>query len=108
GAHRHRLADDEDDATLVPLAKRISALLEQLATQLDRRLPVEPLAAQAQELLALLEEQSNTLDEKAMTHYRPIQSQLRLIAEQLGPLSEAAGRLVAPGSLQTDAAEALR
>ncbi len=29
-----------------------------------------------------------------MTHYRPIQSQLRLIAEQLGPLSEAAGRLI--------------
>ena len=93
GAHRHRLAEDEDDATLVPQAKRISALLEQLAEQLDKRLPVEPLTAPANELLSQLGEHGGSGEEKAITLYRPIQSQLRLIAEQLGPLSDAAHRL---------------
>jgi len=98
GAHRHRLAEDEDDAAFVPLAKRISALLEQLAEQLDKRLPVEPLTAPANELLSQLEEQSGTAEEKAVTLYRPIQSQLRLIASQLGPLSDAAHRLTSPSA----------
>ncbi|MED5558105.1 MAG: YccS family putative transporter [Pseudomonadota bacterium] len=98
GAHRHRLAEDEDDAAFVSLAKRISALLEQLAEQLDKRLPVEPLTAPANELLSQLEEQSGTAEEKAVTLYRPIQSQLRLIASQLGPLSDAANRLTSPSA----------
>ncbi len=98
GAHRHRLAEDEDDAALVPLAKRISALLDQLAEQLDRRLPVAPLLDPANELLSQLEEQHSALDEKAVTLYRPIQSQLRLIAGQLGPLSDAAQRLTSPSA----------
>lgn len=98
GAHRHRLAEDEDDAAFVPLAKRISALLEQLAEQLDKRLPVEPLTAPANELLSQLEEQSGAAEEKAVTLYRPIQSQLRLIASQLGPLSDAANRLTSPSA----------
>ncbi|RUR30190.1 TIGR01666 family membrane protein [Vreelandella andesensis] len=101
GAHRHRLADDEDDAALVPLAKRISELLEQLAEQLKKRQPVTPLADQVNDLLAQLEQNaSDSLDkkssnenEKAMSLYRPIQSQLRLIAAQLGPLGDAANRL---------------
>jgi YccS/YhfK family integral membrane protein len=97
GAHRHRLAEDEDDAAFVPLAKRISALLEQLAEQLDQRLPVELLTEPANELLSQLEEQSGA-DEKAVTLYRPIQSQLRLIASQLGPLSDAANRLTSPSA----------
>ena len=98
GAHRHRLAEDEDDAAFVPLAKRISTLLEQLAEQLDKRLPVEPLSEPANELLSQLEEQSGTAEEKAVTLYRPIQSQLRLIASQLGPLSDAANRLTSPSA----------
>ena len=98
GAHRHRLAEDEDDAAFVSLAKRISALLEQLAEQLDKRLPVEPLTAPANELLSQLEEQSGAAEEKAVTLYRPIQSQLRLIASQLGPLSDAANRLTSPSA----------
>jgi len=98
GAHRHRLAEDEDDAAFVPLAKRISALLEQLAEQLDKRLPVEPLTAPANELLSQLEEQSGAAEEKAVTLYRPIQSQLRLIASQLGPLSDAANHLTSPSA----------
>ena len=98
GAHRHRLADDEDDAAFVPQAKRISALLEQLAEQLDKRLPVEPLSEPANELLSQLEEQSGAAEENAVTLYRPIQSQLRLIASQLGPLSDAANRLTSPSA----------
>ncbi len=95
GAHRHQLADDEDDATLVPVAKRIGELLGQIAEQLNRRQPVEALTDQAAELLTQLEEQSGAAaDEQAITLYRPIQSQLRLITEQLAPLSEAANRLV--------------
>lgn len=93
GAHRHRLTEEEEDAALVPLAKRISALLEQLAEQLDKRLPITSLAAPANELLAQMEEQHITSDENAVTLYRPIQSQLRLIAGQLGPLGDAASRL---------------
>ncbi|MCC5902129.1 MAG: TIGR01666 family membrane protein [Halomonas sp.] len=93
GAHRHRLTEEEEDAALVPLAKRISALLEQLAEQLDKRLPITSLAASANELLAQMEEQHTTSDENAVTLYRPIQSQLCLIAGQLGPLGDAASRL---------------
>jgi len=98
GAHRHRLAEDEVDAAFVPLAKRISTLLEQLAEQLDKRLPVEPLSEPANELLSQLEEQSSTAEENTVTLYRPIQSQLRLIASQLGPLSDAANRLTSPSA----------
>lgn len=98
GAHRHRLAEDEDDAAFVPLAKRISALLEQLAERLDKRLPVALLTEPANELLSQLEEQSGAAEEKAVTLYRPIQSQLRLIAGQLGPLSDAANRLTSPSA----------
>lgn len=89
------MADDEDDATLVPVAKRIGELLGQIAEQLNKRQPVEATKEQAAELLAQLEEQSAVAaDEPAITLYRPIQSQLRLIAEQLAPLGEAANRLV--------------
>ncbi|MBR2515407.1 MAG: TIGR01666 family membrane protein [Halomonas sp.] len=93
GAHRHRLAEDEDDAALVPLAKRISALLEQLAEQLHKRLPIAPLDEHARELLVQMEEQPPPHEENAVTLYRPIQSQLRLITQQLAPLGDAASRL---------------
>ena len=36
--------------------------------------------------------------ENTVTLYRPIQSQLRLIASQLGPLSDAANRLTSPSA----------
>lgn len=96
GAHRHRLAEDEEDAASMPTAKRISELLGQLAEQLDKRQFIAPLDDQASELLAQLNEQSvhqEDGEEKTLTLYRPIQSQLRLIAEQLAPLGEAANRL---------------
>ncbi|WP_346796894.1 YccS family putative transporter [Halomonas sp. Bachu 37] len=95
GAHRQRLAEDEDDAALVPVAKRIGETLGYLAECLDRRQPVATLADRTAELLARLEEtDSATAEEQAIAPYRPIQSQLRLIAEQLAPLGAAANRLV--------------
>lgn len=95
GAHRHQLAEDEDDAALVPVAKCIGELLGQIAEQLNKRQPVDALTDQTAELLIQLEEQSvAAADEQAVTLYRPIQSQLRLITEHLAPLCEAANRLV--------------
>jgi YccS/YhfK family integral membrane protein len=95
GAHRHQLAVDEDDAALVPVAKRIGELLGQIAERLNKRQPVEALKDQTAELLAQLEEPSVvSADQQSVALYRPIQSQLRLISEQLAPLGEAANRLV--------------
>ncbi|HCR98287.1 MAG: YccS family putative transporter [Halomonas sp.] len=94
GAHRHRLLEGEDDAALMPSAKRISELLDQLAEQLDKRQLVAPLNEPVSELLTQLDESgAANPDEQAMVMYRPIQSQLRLITEQLAPLGEAANRL---------------
>ncbi|MGM0543133.1 MAG: YccS family putative transporter [Pseudomonadota bacterium] len=94
GAHRHRLADDEDDSDLVPAAKRMCELLDQLAEQLQNRQPITPLADQAELLLAQLEDtRAAEPEDSAVVRYRPIQSQLRLIAHQLAPLSDAASRL---------------
>ncbi|MGP8290905.1 YccS family putative transporter [Vreelandella zhanjiangensis] len=108
GAHRHRLAEDEEDAASMPTAKRISELLGQLAEQLDKRQFIAPLDDQASELLAQLDEQSVHREDgkgKALTLtlYRPIQSQLRLIAEQLTPLGEAANRLTSTPTAIEDA-----
>ncbi|MCW4150844.1 YccS family putative transporter [Halomonas janggokensis] len=94
GAHRHQLADDEDDSASVPAAKRMCELLDQLAEQLQNRQPITPLSAQAEALIAQLDEQGPPKEENAVTRYRPIQSQLRLIANQLAPLSDAASRLI--------------
>ncbi|MCO7245913.1 YccS family putative transporter [Halomonas sp. Mc5H-6] len=94
GAHRHQLADDEDDSASVPAAKRMCELLDQLAEQLQNRQPITPLSAQAEALIAQLDDQDPAKEENAVTRYRPIQSQLRLIANQLAPLSEAASRLI--------------
>ncbi|MGM0856963.1 MAG: YccS family putative transporter [Pseudomonadota bacterium] len=94
GAHRHRLADDEDDSALVPAAKRMCELLDQLAEQLQHRRPITPLSDQAEQLLAQLDDTGVAApDDSAVVRYQPIQSQLRLIAHQLAPLSDAASRL---------------
>ncbi|WP_018918473.1 YccS family putative transporter [Vreelandella zhanjiangensis] len=109
GAHRHRLAEDEEDAASMPSAKRISELLGQLSEQLDKRQFIAPLDDQASELLAQLNEQSvhrEDGEENALTLYRPIQSQLRLIAEQLAPLGEAANRLTSTPAAIEDATSA--
>ncbi|KPQ25890.1 MAG: putative membrane protein [Halomonas sp. HL-48] len=94
GAHRHRLAEDEDDSALVPAAKRMCELLDQLAEQLHNRQPVTPLSDQAEQLLVQLDEPGvAATQDSAVVRYQPIQSQLRLIAHQLAPLSDAASRL---------------
>ncbi|HSP30526.1 MAG TPA: TIGR01666 family membrane protein, partial [Halomonas sp.] len=105
GAHRHQLAEDEDDATFVPVAKRIGELLGQMAEQLNQRQPIAPLADAVVELLTQLEEQNGVAgNEQAVTLYRPIQSQLRLITEQLAPLGEAANRLVGSEAIASSSA----
>ncbi|PRY64823.1 putative membrane protein (TIGR01666 family) [Vreelandella songnenensis] len=95
GAHRHQLAEDEDDTALVPVARQMSEMLEHLAERLDKRQLTDTLAEQADALVAQLDEQGSA-DEQAVVVYRPIQSQLRLIGEQLAPLGEAANRLISP------------
>ncbi|MGO1773615.1 MAG: YccS family putative transporter, partial [Halomonas sp.] len=78
-----------------PVAKRIGELLGQIAERLNQRQPVEALTDQTAELLAQLEVQKVvSTDEQAIALYRPIQSQLCLIAAQLAPLGESANRLV--------------
>ncbi len=100
GAHRHRLTDDEDDAALMPQARRISELLEAMTRELHARQPVTALDEQTEMLLAALgdtpkDAATPVSSERAtaVTLYRPIQSQLRLIAEQLTPLAQSADRL---------------
>lgn len=92
GAHRHRLAAGEQDADLLPIAKRISALLEGLAEHLDQARPMASLEADATALLAELD----TPPGESVTdpEYRPMLSQLGLIVEQFPALSEAANRLI--------------
>lgn len=102
GAHRHRLAEDESDTALVPVAKRMSEILEHLAEQLDKRQLTEALTEQADSLVAQLDvthddQDASAADAQAVVVYRPIQSQLRLIGEQLAPLGEAANRLISSG-----------
>ncbi|NYS61098.1 YccS family putative transporter [Vreelandella salicampi] len=94
GAHRHRLTDDEDDVTLVPVGKHVSALLGELAERLRNRQPTDDLTEQVATFLRQLETPT-AREEQAVTLYRPMQSQLRLIAEQLTPLADAANRLIA-------------
>nr|WP_163501388.1 YccS family putative transporter [Halomonas socia] len=97
GAHRHRLADNEDDANLVPLAREIGALLGEIAEALAARRPLRALEAEVNALLARLEAPLAEAGE-AQVPYRPIQSQLRLIAQQLVPIGAAANRLVMAGA----------
>ncbi|WP_075880417.1 YccS family putative transporter [Vreelandella massiliensis] len=94
GAHRHRLAEDEDDAALVPVAKHVSALLGELAERLRQRQPTDDLTQQVESVLHKLDTPA-AHETQALTLYRPIQSQLRLIAGQLAPLADAANRLIA-------------
>lgn len=91
GAHRHRMAEEEFDATLLPVARRIAGLLEELAAHLARREPVDTLHDEHQALLASLERVASATEEDET--YRSMQTQLLLICRQLGPLVEAANRL---------------
>lgn len=94
GAHRHRL-DGEDDTRLLPVARRIVDYLAQLAASLTRRQPMMETADGHAVLLAQFEPAVYSLDEGR--EYSPLQTQLKLIAQQLGPLTEAANRLVEAG-----------
>lgn len=98
GAHRHRLTEDEDDATLVPVARHIADILGRLAECMLERRSIDPLDEEVAALLSGLDEETEEESEEVTAPYRPIQSQLRLIARQLVPLGEAAARLVAPAT----------
>ena len=86
GAHRYRL-DSESDTRMLSAAHRIVIYLEQLAESLSRREPMTKAADTPAGLLAQLEAQSDDI-------HAPLQTQLKLIAQQLGALTEAANRLV--------------
>ncbi|MGQ4877859.1 YccS family putative transporter [Billgrantia sp. LNSP4103-1] len=96
GAHRHRLKDEAEDARLLPAARRIADVLGELADCLVRRVPMVLEDARQAALLAEFEPESDGSEEEAS--YRPLQTQLQLIARQLMPLAEAANRLVAAGA----------
>ncbi|WP_104203086.1 YccS family putative transporter [Billgrantia saliphila] len=91
GAHRHRLGETDDGAHLVPAARGIADYLEALAERLARRVPAADLEEAREVLVTRLENESQGLDDET---YPAMQTQLLLIARQLGPLTEAANRLI--------------
>ena len=97
GAHRHRMADDEDDAQSIPVAKRISALMDYIAGQLASGAPCGAIDNDVERLLEHLEGHPAANGEGAEL-YRPVQSQLRLIATQLPPIVDVANRLTSSAS----------
>lgn len=97
GAHRHRMSEDEQDITLMPVARRVAEILDQLAGRLQARQPIADLEGEQAALVAQLTETSAASEEeKGSQVYRPIQTQLLLICRQLRPLGDAANRLIDP------------
>lgn len=90
GAHRHRLDDETEDGRLLTVAQRIAEALEELAQCLAQRQPLDAEQARRTTLLAEFEPQAPAEE----ASYRPLQTQLWLIARQLGPLAESANRLI--------------
>ncbi|MGY4877720.1 YccS family putative transporter [Vreelandella aquamarina] len=94
GAHRHQLENGEDDTTLIPVAKRISTLMSYIAEQLEQGQPCSAIDDDITRLLDHLgDENAQANSGSTGSVYRPMQSQLRLIASQLPPLADAANRL---------------
>lgn len=97
GTHRHQLGDEDADADLMPIAKRLMAVLGQMADGLAARRALDDLDTEINALLEALKESAPSEgegEEEALPSYRPVHSQLRLMAEQLAPLGEAASRLM--------------
>ncbi|QOR40652.1 TIGR01666 family membrane protein [Billgrantia diversa] len=99
GAHRKRLGEEAHDARLLIEGQRIADYLEALADHLARRIATAGLEEAREALMAILEDRlEGRLDGKPPEGeeegYRPMQTQLLLIAQQLGPLTEAAERLI--------------
>lgn len=97
GAHRHRMTDDEEDAQAIPVAKRLSALMDYIAGQLTAGEPCGAIDSDVQRLLEHLDASPSPAG-GAVSPYRPVQSQLRLIASQLPPIVAVANRLTASRS----------
>ena len=99
GAHRHRMTDDEDDAQSIPVAKRLSALMDYIAGQLASGEPCSAIDSDVERLLEHLELEDRPMpNTDTASIYRPVQSQLRLIATQLPPIVDVANRLTASAS----------
>ncbi|QJQ95654.1 MULTISPECIES: YccS family putative transporter [Halomonadaceae] len=103
GAHRHRVGEDELDATLIPVARRIAENLAAIAERLAARQPGPALEEEQEKLVAILAqvlpEATQEEDEgEGEVAYPTMQTQLMLICRQLVPLAEAANRLVKQGS----------
>ncbi|MGR4070468.1 YccS family putative transporter [Billgrantia sp. C5P2] len=92
GSHRHRLGEEAHDARLLPEGQRIADYLAMLADHLTRRVPTAGLEEARETLVARLEGKPPEWEEEG---YRPMHTQLLLIAQQLGALTEAAERLIA-------------
>lgn len=105
GAHRQRLGEKADDARLLPEGRRIAGYLAMLAEHLARRTSAAGLEEAREALLARLEDKPPAWEAE---DYRPMQTQLLLIAQQLGPLTDAAERLIAVQDDRDDAPSAVR
>lgn len=92
GAHRYRL-DSENDAWLLPAARHIVVYLEQLAESLARRQPMANTDEAHAALMAQCGALANLQEARSDYAHTPLQTQLKLIAQQLGALTEAANRL---------------
>jgi len=91
GAHRDTALQPEAHAQLIDGAgASLAASLEEIANGLAARLPVAIHSDAEQALASSLEQMPDDLDE----HQRLVQSQLALIARQLGPLRTLAAHLV--------------
>ncbi|MCE8017322.1 TIGR01666 family membrane protein [Halomonas sp. MCCC 1A17488] len=101
GAHRQRLGEEARDTRLLPEGRCIADYLKTLADHLARREPAAGFEAAREALLARLEGRSPAWEEEG---YRPMQTQLLLIAQQLGPLTDAAERLIAARDERDDTA----
>ncbi|WP_111415169.1 YccS family putative transporter [Billgrantia lactosivorans] len=102
GAHRQRLGAEAHDARWLAEGHRIADYLAMLADALARRAASPGLEEARKAILAQLEGKPPGWEAEV---YRPMHTQLLLIAQQLGPLTEAAERLIAaPGDRDDTAA----
>ncbi|WQH35080.1 YccS family putative transporter [Salinicola sp. LHM] len=99
GAHRGALAANESnaesDAEIYAAARRIADRFDAIAANLQSRQPIDDPRAEQNALVAIFEQEPTAAQDDADDERRVIQTQLLHISRQLGPMSEAAARLIA-------------
>lgn len=90
GAHRHQLPSDPTDALLGEAAEQLTRSLDDIATRLNERRPVDIYSDAEEALAKRLEE----LPEEQDDAHRLVQTQLALICRQLAPLRTLAAHLL--------------